>query len=252
MQQRAPNRQEAMTKTPRFADILSTAWTQHGLKRVSTEVLQFPNEANQWTTIVHATVETDRGTFSAIGDANPENAGRMIAPHAIRFSESRAIARALRWATNAGEAIDVEMGDYDPRKQRDSDDDLPEYTPEAKPTPIRTPAAVAGGAPTAVRAQTPLAQSGGMARNTQLADLRKLGQELGWDDVQLEQKIAWSFGQPSIAGLSAGQAEEAMELFRAYKYCVGAGIALELPPHTADRKAWLAEARREFAKTRAK
>lgn len=110
------NQQGRDLKGPRFADILSTAWTQHGLKRVTTAVLQFPKEENRWTTIVHATVETDRGEFSAIGDANPENAGRMIAPHAIRFAESRAIARALRWATNAGEAVDVEMGDYEPAK----------------------------------------------------------------------------------------------------------------------------------------
>lgn len=115
-QQRPPQggRQEAMNKTPRFADILDTAWSQHGLKRVSTKIEQFPTEENGWTTIVHATVETDRGEFSAIGDANPKNAGPMIAPHSIRFAESRAIARALRWATNAGEAIDVEMGDYHP------------------------------------------------------------------------------------------------------------------------------------------
>ena len=158
-QQRPQGRQEAMTKTPRFADILSTAWTQHGLKRVSTKVLQFPSEENHWTTIVHATVETDRGVYEAIGDANPENAGRMIAPHSIRFAESRGIARALRWATNAGEAVDVEMGDYSPdtRRQRDPDDELPDYEP---PKPRPAPRPVAGGAPgetaeAAIKAQSP-------------------------------------------------------------------------------------------------
>ena len=134
MQQRPQGRAEAMTKTPRFADILSIAYEQHGLKRVSTAIVQLPNEENRWTTIVHATVEVDRGEFSAIGDANPENSGRLIAPHSVRFAESRAIARALRWATNAGEAIDVEMGDFDPF------DKAPEYPQEqqTRPTPVRT------------------------------------------------------------------------------------------------------------------
>ncbi|HYE90178.1 MAG TPA: hypothetical protein VEA38_04115 [Terriglobales bacterium] len=104
-------------KGMRFAEILERAWNQHGLKRVETALVQAPNEGNGMTAIFRAEVETDRGVFSAYGDAtpkDPKNTSAMIAPHFIRFAESRAIARALRWATNAGEAIDVEMGDYDP------------------------------------------------------------------------------------------------------------------------------------------
>lgn len=141
-------RQEQMAKTPRFADILDIAYSQHGLKRVATEIKQYPNEANKWTTIVHATVVTDRGEFSAIGDANPENAGKMIAPHAIRFAESRAIARALRWATNAGEALDVEMGDYAP--EHPSVQQRPQQTTrpaQQRPANVDRDGVVAGATP---------------------------------------------------------------------------------------------------------
>jgi len=94
---------------PRFAEVLDRAWTQHSLKRVAIAVLQFPAEANGWTTVVHATVETDRGTFSAIGDASPESVAPALAPHAIRVAETRALARALRWATNTAAAVAEEM-----------------------------------------------------------------------------------------------------------------------------------------------
>jgi hypothetical protein len=110
------DRQQKM-KTPRFGELLDIAWSKHGLKRVTTSIVQLPNESNRWTTIVHATVETERGEWSAIGDANPENASKMIAPHAVRMAESRAIARALRWATNTGEVADVEMGGSDDDEQ---------------------------------------------------------------------------------------------------------------------------------------
>ncbi len=38
--------------------------------------------------------------FEAYGDATQENCGEMVKKHWIRMAETRAIARALRWATN--------------------------------------------------------------------------------------------------------------------------------------------------------
>lgn len=56
--------------------------------------------------VVKATVVVDRGTkdeqlFEAHGDATNDNiSGAKIKPHFIRMAETRAISRALRWATN--------------------------------------------------------------------------------------------------------------------------------------------------------
>jgi hypothetical protein len=90
---------------PRFAELLDRAWTRHNLARVATAVLQFPAEANRWTAVVHATVETDRGAFSAVGDANPETVGPMLAARLVEAAETRAVGRALGLATNTAAAV---------------------------------------------------------------------------------------------------------------------------------------------------
>ena len=94
---------------PRFAELLDRAWTQHNLKRVATAVLQFPAEANRWTAVVHATVETDRGAFSAVGEANPETVGPALAARLVEAAETRAVGRALGWATNTAAAVAEEF-----------------------------------------------------------------------------------------------------------------------------------------------
>jgi hypothetical protein len=63
--------------------------------------------------ICHAEVETEKGTFTGIGDASPDNVGRMIAVHTIRMAETRAKARALRDAINVGVTAFEELGDVD-------------------------------------------------------------------------------------------------------------------------------------------
>lgn len=86
---------------------------QQGLKRITTTLIQIPHEDNGNVAVVQAEVETDRGVFSGIGDASPSNVNRMIVPHLIRMSETRAKARALRDAVNIGVTAVEELGDFD-------------------------------------------------------------------------------------------------------------------------------------------
>jgi hypothetical protein len=46
--------------------------------------------------------------YEAYGDATQENCGDMVKKHYIRMAETRAIARALRWATNNAKAATEE------------------------------------------------------------------------------------------------------------------------------------------------
>lgn len=76
-----------------------------GLKRVTTKLVQIPGPENGHVAICFAEVETDRGFFTGIGDASPENVSRNIVPHIIRMAETRAKARAFRDALNVGELL---------------------------------------------------------------------------------------------------------------------------------------------------
>jgi hypothetical protein len=87
-----------------FSGLLSLAH-EEGLTRVTTTLVQIPNDSNGNVAICHATVETAKGSFDGIGDASPTNVGRAIVPHLIRMSETRAVARAFRVAVNVGEAL---------------------------------------------------------------------------------------------------------------------------------------------------
>ncbi len=93
---------------------------QQGLCRVSTTLVQIPEDENGNVAIVAAEIETSKGTFGGIGDASPENVGRMIAPHIIRMAETRAKARALRDAVNIGATAIEELGDLDADGARSS------------------------------------------------------------------------------------------------------------------------------------
>lgn len=96
-----------------YAGLLDQAH-QEGLKRITTQLVQAPAECNGHTAVTWAEVETAKGVFSGIGDANVANVGRMIALHIIRMSETRAKARALRDAINVGTtAVEELREDYD-------------------------------------------------------------------------------------------------------------------------------------------
>lgn len=92
-----------------YAGLLSRA-TQDNLKKVYTELIQLPSEANKMTAICMAEVTTDRGIFRDYGDANPANVSSMIVPHIIRMAVTRAKARAFRDAVNIGIVALEELG----------------------------------------------------------------------------------------------------------------------------------------------
>jgi hypothetical protein len=96
-----------------FSGLLALAH-EEGLTRVTTTLVQIPNDSNGNVSICHATVETTKGTFDGIGDASPTNVGRAIVPHLIRMSDTRAVARAFRVAVNVGEALADDPSDDAP------------------------------------------------------------------------------------------------------------------------------------------
>ncbi len=93
-----------------FAGLLARAH-EEGLRRIDTELIQAPDDLNGQMAIVRAVVETDKGTFTGIGDASAANVNRKIAPHIVRMAETRAKARALRDAVNIGIVALEELGD---------------------------------------------------------------------------------------------------------------------------------------------
>lgn len=95
-----------------YAGLLDQAHRE-GLKRIATRLIQAPTEENGHLAICHAEVETEKGIFSGIGDASPQNVGRMIAMHSVRMAETRAKARALRDAINVGVTAFEELGDFE-------------------------------------------------------------------------------------------------------------------------------------------
>lgn len=92
-----------------YAGLLEEAHAQ-GLREIATELLQIPSPENGHLAVCRAVVTTEKGCFSGIGDASPENVGRMIAPHILRMAETRAKARALRDAINVGMTALEELG----------------------------------------------------------------------------------------------------------------------------------------------
>jgi len=86
-----------------------------GLTGIQTKIVQLPDASNGNVAVHHATVimGEKQHTFEGTGDASPSNVGSFIKPHIIRMAETRAIVRALRWATNTGKAAREEMGHED-------------------------------------------------------------------------------------------------------------------------------------------
>ncbi|HOE13268.1 MAG TPA: SWIM zinc finger domain-containing protein [bacterium] len=96
-----------------YAGLLDLAH-QHGLIRLEVEPLQIPTKENGNLAICRAIATTRNGeVFSDIGDADPGNVNRKIAPHIFRMASTRAKARALRDLANIGITCLEELGDVD-------------------------------------------------------------------------------------------------------------------------------------------
>ena len=91
-----------------FAGLLDEAHRQ-GLNAVKTCLLHVPTK-EQPLAVVSAEVTTSKGTFHGLGDASPDNVNEWIAPHLIRMAETRAVARAFRFATNVSMTAYEELG----------------------------------------------------------------------------------------------------------------------------------------------
>jgi hypothetical protein len=124
-----------------YAGLLDLAHRDLALSGIRTQLIQAPSPENGHTAIMWAEVTTNRGVFTGIGDANPDNVGRMIVPHAIRMAETRAKARALRDAANIGGAALEELGD-----ERDDEPRQPAPQRPAPKAPIAFPAQQAANA----------------------------------------------------------------------------------------------------------
>lgn len=169
-----------------YAGLLDQAHRE-GLKRITTRVVQAPTDDNGQLAIVHAEVETEKGIFSGIGDASPQNVGRMIVPHLLRMAETRAKARALRDAINVGttaleELADIEEEMHHTARPARTLTALPRPEPAEEPAPLQAPAARAERSqPAAPPAEVrPIAaQPSGPATDQQLARLTKLQTALG-------------------------------------------------------------------------
>ena len=80
---------------------------------ITTKLEQAPSEANGSTAIVSAIAamgENGARLASGLGDANPGNVSRAMAPHLIRMAETRAKGRALRDLLNIPMVTAEEMG----------------------------------------------------------------------------------------------------------------------------------------------
>lgn len=126
-----------------YAGLLEEAH-QQGLKEITTTLIQLPSPDNGNVAVCQAVVETEKGRFSGIGDADPSNVSSMMRPHIIRMAETRAKARALRDAVNVGVTALEELGDED-ESQRPvqstsvrSQESYPDEMSEVVTAPIRS------------------------------------------------------------------------------------------------------------------
>ena len=94
---------------------------EKGMWKFETEIIQFPNDQNQWTAICRTVIggydwdpiaeKIREVIYSDIGDANVSNCGKMVASAYIRMASTRSQARALRKYTNIDMVCSSELSD---------------------------------------------------------------------------------------------------------------------------------------------
>ena len=115
---------------------------------VETRLEQLPNESNGMLAVCSARVtvfspdDRERVLRSAtgLGDASPQNVGRLIVPHLVRMAETRALSRALRTLLCLGMVSFEELGQDEPAERptrRQVDDPVDQSHRE--PMPVASP-----------------------------------------------------------------------------------------------------------------
>jgi hypothetical protein len=112
---------------------------QEGMSYSHVDLIQIPHPDNKQTAICIATVKTAFGSFTDIGDANPDNVSKMIQPHFVRMASTRALARALRQATNVGMLCDDEFEEEKPIRQNKPPQQQQQRPPTTQPAPRPAP-----------------------------------------------------------------------------------------------------------------
>jgi hypothetical protein len=72
-----------------YAGLLDYSHRELCLSSIVAQFLQAPAEADKWTAITWAKVVVEHSTFTDIGDANPDNIGRVISQQIVCMSETR-------------------------------------------------------------------------------------------------------------------------------------------------------------------
>ncbi len=138
MKAEQPTAHPDVRETIAYAELLKLAH-EEGLKSIATELVLQPSEDNGRLAIVKAAVETERGHFEGLGDADPCNVEDFLAPHLSRVAETRAKARALRDAVNSGVVSIEELDGVRPEAP-------PSRPGSGAPAPRRAPARATNGA----------------------------------------------------------------------------------------------------------
>ncbi len=200
-----------------YAGILALAHDE-GLRSIITKLVQVPTKENGTVAVVTAVVRTNRGVFTAIGDANPGNVNRRIAAHLIRMAETRAKARALRDAVNIGTVALEELGELvEEELSSEPVERSPRPAAYAKPTSSARPANDNGaGAPPVTGLDLPTATEPEFRAmsGAQRALLFRIAGERG---VAPENAHAWLLGQLGIQdlrALSRSAASRAIDRFK--------------------------------------
>lgn len=200
-----------------YAGLLDLAHSQ-GLRAIRTQVLQLPSEENGQLAVVHAAVETDKGTFHGIGDAGPSNVARAMLNCTIRLAETRAKARALRDATDVGVAALEELGDleeaaaaapFEPRfvETRHVNGGASGQVNGTANAPA-TAANIFDEAPAPVATRPPAAPINGLATQAQVRAIYSIARDQhGMSEVDVEERSRALFGT-APAELSRKQASE--------------------------------------------
>ncbi len=202
-----------------YAGLLDMAH-QSGLKSIVTTLIQIPSPDNGNVAICQAIVETEKGTFSGIGDASPDNVTRIMRQHIIRMAETRAKARALRDAVNVGVAALEELGeeiatqsnqDQMPAGMRQVAQDMG-YIPSSPQRSVAVPARTQQD-----RQQQESNRGTGneLASLNQVNAIKALAKNARWNEEQTQSWIAIKFGESMRPeDLTRKQASEMIDSFQ--------------------------------------